>query len=146
MIKTFRGLLADGGQNRIRLSTIKGKVGYRIAKFQVISNTPGASADESTVTIWKNEQATVSTSANDVNFTDSDMLGVGYWAGASGSGSPFDMAVIFDNEIFNQDIYITHTNVAAGTATPCNYYLELEVIPLDDAGAEYTTLKDMRTS
>jgi len=144
MIKTFRGLLADGGQDRIRLQTIKGKVGYKINKFQVISNTPGASADESTVTIWKTEQATVSTSANDINFTDSDMLGVGYWAGSSSSGSPFDMAVIFDNEIFNQDIYITHNNVASGTATPCNYYLELEVIPLDDAGAEYTTLKDLR--
>jgi len=33
VVKTFRGLLADGGQDRIRLSTIKGKVGYKIAKF-----------------------------------------------------------------------------------------------------------------
>ena len=144
MIKTFRGLLEDGGQDHIRLQTIKGKVGYRIVKFQVMSNTPGASADESTVTIWKTEQTTVSTSANDIDFTDSDMLGVGYWAGASSSGSPFDMSVIFDSEIFNQDIYITHTNVAAGTATPCNYYLELEVIPLTDSDAEFTTLKDIR--
>ena len=36
MIKTFRGLLAHGGQDRIRLSTIKGKVGYRIKKFQLM--------------------------------------------------------------------------------------------------------------
>ena len=50
--------------------------------------------------------------------------------------------IVFDQEIFNQDIYISHKNVA-GTDKG-NYYLELEVIPLDDAGAEYTTLKDLR--
>jgi len=47
MIKTFRGLLADGGQDRIRLSTIKGKVGYKIAKFEGFPNTPGVTDYES---------------------------------------------------------------------------------------------------
>jgi len=52
------------------------------------------------------------------------------------------MTVIFDREIFNQDIYITQSEQSGSQSL--NYYLELEVIPLDDAGAEYTTLKDMR--
>jgi len=43
----------------------------------------------------------------------------------------------------NQDIYIT--NYDGTSANTLNYYLELEVIPLDDSGAEYTTLKDMRS-
>ena len=50
--------------------------------------------------------------------------------------------IIFDREIFNQDIYISSYDDHGDVNV--NYYLELEVIPLDDAGAEYTTLKDMR--
>ena len=144
VVKTFRGLLADGGQDRIRLQTIKGKVGYRIVKFQLFPNN--AFADQEGVTqIFKAEQTSVPTSAPRVDLTDSDLLAAGiYKAAASGSAVAFTDAVIFDQEIFNQDIFITYTD-HSGTET-CNYYLELEVIPLDDAGAEYTTLKDMRQS
>jgi len=148
MIKTFRGLLADAAQDRIRLSTIKGKVGYRIVKFQVlaektVNNLSGGTADF-VVQIWKREISSVPTSTATFNFSDSDLLAA---AGVmmSGSGDPvysMDGLIIFDNEIFNQDIYITNTDNAGSDSI--NYYLELEVVPLDDAGAEYTTLKDMR--
>jgi len=144
MIKTFRGLIADGVQDTIVLHTNDGSTGYRIVKFNIISNTPGASADESTVSIWKVKQASVSAAANDIDFSDNTLLGVGYWAGASSSGSPFNQVVIFDSEIFNQDIYITHNNVAAGTAIPCNYYLELEQMTLDLSENTVATLKDIR--
>jgi len=148
MIKTFRGLLADGGQDRIRLQTIKGKVGYRIVKFQLFPDQPGNLSYESTVQVWKTEQAAPSTSAVTVDFTDSDLLAAAYYGQYSTiSSAQQAIAVVFDNEIFNQDIYITHTNVeGSGAANSMNYYLELEVIPLDDAGAEYTTLKDMRST
>ena len=142
VVKTFRGLLADGGQDRIRLSTNKGKVGYRIVKLQVIGDEPGgATGYECIVKLWKSEQATIDAV---INFTDSDLLSVGTWSSSSDTKSyPDDMIVIFDREIFNQDIYITHSEIA-GSAS-CNYYFELEVIPLTDQGAEYTTLKDIRT-
>jgi len=140
MIKTFRGLLADGGQDRIRLQTIKGKVGYRITKFQVVPTDPGAAIGEHIVKIYKTEQSTVD---NIIDFTDSDLLAAAALSTHSGN-LLFNQVIIFDNQIFNQDIYITHNDRAATAA--CNYYFELEVIPLDDAGAEYTTLKDMRTS
>jgi len=141
MIKTFRGLLADGGQDRIRLQTIKGKVGYRITKFQLLSEKPGAVSQESVVKIYKEEQSTID---GIVDFTESSLLASGIYILSDNSTAIWNTSetIIFDSEIFNQDIYITHSDIATGQK--CNYYFELEVIPLDDAGAEYTTLKDLR--
>jgi len=141
MIKTFRGLLADGGQDRIRLQTIKGKVGYRIVKYSIIARQPGAQSQESVVKIYKTEQSTID---GVVNFTDSDLLAVGYYRDNSNDIYPQSLNIIFDTEIFNQDIFITHSDVGGG-GNLCNYYFELEVIPLDDKGAEYMTIKDLRT-
>jgi len=142
MIKTFRGLLADGGQDQIRLQTIKGKVGYRIVKFEIIDAAPGTLNTENVVKIYKESQTTID---GLVNFTDSGLLGVAFWVfNSSNPAYSTTYAVIFDTEIFNQDIYISQKEVSAN-ANKVNYYLELEVIPLDDAGAEYTTLKDMRS-
>ena len=140
VVKTFRGLLADDGQDRIRLSTIKGKVGYKIVKFQVVNQAPGTQDIETTTQIFKSEQSSVVAT---VNFTDSDLLAVVIYRTGSGLNEISTTDIIFDNEIFNQDIFVTYKNVGAGTDS-INYYIELEVIPLDDAGAEYTTLKDMR--
>jgi len=143
MIKTFRGLLADGGQDRIRLSTIKGKVGYRIVKFQLFPYKPGWSDFESLVQIFKSSQSSIATTEARCDFTDSDLLAAAiFTATAATPSSPGTQITIFDNEIFNQDVFVTHTQQSG--AELINYYLELEVIPLDDAGAEYTTLKDMR--
>jgi len=41
MIKTFRGLIADGETDTIVLHTNDGSIGYRIVKFQVIQEQPG---------------------------------------------------------------------------------------------------------
>ena len=142
MIKTYRGLLADGGQDRIRLQTIKGKVGYKIVKFQVMPKSTGSGANEGAITIWKVSQ---SSAPQDVDFTDSDLLAAAYFLRDQGTVAITSETIIFDSEIFNQDIYIDYQD-AQGSSGDMNYYFELEVIPLDDAGAEYTTLKDMRQS
>jgi hypothetical protein len=143
MIKTFRGLLSSNEQDRIRLQTIKGKVGYRIVKFEIIDAAPGTLNTENVVKIYKEFQTTIDGA---VNFTESGLLGVAFWVfNSSNPQYSTTEAVIFDSEIFNQDIYITNLDVSAN-ANKCNYYIELEVIPLDDAGAEYTTLKDMRST
>jgi len=140
VVKTFRGLMADGGQDRIRLSTIKGKMGYRIVKFQVMGQDSSTSY-EAVCKIFKETQTSVTTT---INFTDTTLLAAAiYQQNATGQTYPVDQVTIFDNEIFNQDIFITYTtSYASGTL---NYYIELEVIPLDDKGAEYTTVKDLRT-
>jgi len=140
MIKTFRGILADGGQDRIRLSTIKGKVGYQVTKFQIISKAPFTNNDEHIVKLYKVEQSSID---GVVDFTDSDIMGVAIINNASaGYTAPSIPVIIFDRDIFNQDMYITHFSDSG--SDPCNYYLELEVIPLDERAAEYTTLKDLR--
>ena len=143
MIKTFRGTLADGGQERIRLKTMKGKVGYRINKFQIIQETVSTQSSESLVQIWTKKRTSVPTSAATVNFTDPDLLAVAYLTHNDNSayGITNDI-IIFDNEMFNQDVYITHTDNQQSYA--CNYYLELEAITLDDKAAEYTTMKNLR--
>ena len=143
VVKTYRGLLAHGGQDRIRLQTIKGKVGYRIMKFEIMTDNPGTSDFESIVKIYKTEQSSVDGA---VNFTEDTLLAAVTAAGdATSNNYPTHITTIFDQEIFNQDIYVTHAEVS-GNNPGSNYYIELEVIPLDDAGAEYTTLKDMRQS
>ena len=139
MIKSFRGQLADGGQDQLRLQTNKGKVGYRIVKFQVMGQDSNTSY-EAVCKIFKETQTSVTTT---INFTDTTLLAAAiYQQNATGQTYPVDQVTIFDNEIFNQDIFITYTtSYASGTL---NYYIELEVIPLTDHDAEFTTLKDIR--
>ena len=144
MIKTFRGLLADDGQDRIRLSTIKGKVGYRIVKFQISTTQPfDASIEEHVVKIYNETQSTID---GVVNFTDSSLLGVAVVSNnTAGYQYPIStQPVIFDREIFNQDIFITAK--VSNSADPTNYYLELEVIKLDESQAMVATLKDIRNN
>jgi len=142
MIKTFRGLLQDQTEDRLRLSTIKGMVGYKIVKFQISANTPGSEEAEFVVNIWKTSQSSIGGS---IDFTNGDLLATSYLAtstspATSGAIGP----IIFDNQIINQDIYVTNFDASTGQAA--NYYIELEVINLSAEGAEYTTLKDIRTA
>jgi len=117
-------------------------VGYRIVKFQVIIAAPSAADQISVVQIWNREQSTI---VGTVNLTDSELLGVAeIQASSSVSYQSQIVSIIFDQEIFNQDIYVTHKDVDGGES--CNYYMELEAIPLSEMGAEYTTLKDIRTA
>jgi len=139
VVKTYRGLLADDGQEKIALATRDGSVGYRIIKFQIIPNKPGTTAGEHTMKIWKNEQPTVTAP---IDFTDSDLLAVSYMENGSSSGNMQPEVIIFDNEIFNQDIYITQMD-ESGTE-PCNYYLELEQMKLDQTQNMSATLKAIR--
>jgi len=143
MIKTFRGLIADGGQDTIVLHTNDGSIGYRIVKFQVMNPAAGAAASEleSTVKIYKIAQGTVD---GVVDFSDNTLLGaaqVGTRITANYQAIP--SVIIFDNEIFNQDIYVTHENLH-GDAASCNYYIELEQIKLDIDENTVATLKDIR--
>ena len=141
VVKTYRGLLADGGQERIRLSTIQGKVGYRIVKFQIFPNNPGTQSGEYVMKTYKVKQTTIN---NVVDFSDPTLLAASYYTDQNApSTTPGEIVTVFDQEVFNQDIYITYIDTDGSEST--NYYLELEIIPLTDQGAEYTTMKDIRT-
>jgi len=143
-IKTFRGLIADGAQDTILLHTNDGSIGYRIVKFNIFPWRPGAADLESTVLIWKVKQSEpVSTSTVDVDFSNQVLLGAAYIAeGAGPDQGPLLEKIVFDNEIFNQDIYITHT--ATTGSESINYYIELDQVKLDLNENTVATLKDIR--
>jgi len=140
MIKTFRGIIPDGGQIKIRLSTKKGKIGYRIHKFQIMSNSPTTASAESTVMIFKVKQVSVGYT---VDFSDGNLLAVAVWStNATAEANPEDSTIIFDRELFNQDIYLTHDTTTG--SEKCNYYLELETENMTDNATLVSTLRDIR--
>jgi len=141
MIKSFRGLLADGEQDTIRLATNNGLTGYKIKKFELLGNLPGSSGQQSIVKLFTREQTAVD---GTVDFDDSTLLAAGYYAALISSAEATVLDVVFDNVTFNQDIFITHYEDAGSIA--CNYYLELEQVKLDLNEATVATLKDMRGS
>lgn len=139
MRKSFRGLLADQTKKRIRLSTNNGLTGYKIVKFELIAEQPGAVSQESVCKLF-----TIDPPATNalVNFDDPTLLAAAYYLDNHNDNYPVASTIVFDNTTFNQDIFITHFDVSAGQKV--NYYLELESIKLDINEATVATLKDMR--
>ena len=140
MIKSFRGKLADGGQTTIRLSTNQGLIGYRIIKLSIVTASPGTNNGEHVLKLYKYEQTTID--AN-INFEDPTLLGIALthdYTNAYQGG--WNEHIIFDNEIFNQDIFVTHKDLV--NALDLNYYIELEQVKLAVDEAAVATLKDMR--
>jgi len=143
-IKTFRGLIADGATDTIVLHTNDGSTGYRIVKFQIIGTDPVDTVQESVVEIWTVDP-NLPTATSQIDFSDNKLLAAGVWANNSAASNyGTNTIVIFDNMVFNQDIYVTHKEKSA--AQGCNYYIELEQIKLDLSESTVTTLKDIRNS
>jgi len=139
-IKSFRGLLVDGAIDTVVLHTNDGSMGYRIVKLDVITENPGTTAYEHVIKIYKTSQTTAT---GDIDFSDSTLLAVGFTKGDELTyRSAGTTDIIFDKEIFNQDIYITHIETAGSLS--CNYYIELEQIKLDLNENTVATLKDIR--
>jgi len=137
MIKTFRGLIADGGTDTLLLHTNDGSTGYRIVNFQIIPNTPGVNID-AVVKIWKvTPQAATAT----VDFSDNTLLAVAW---NYNDTYETDDVIIFDREIFNQDIYVQHHEEKSTHAI--NYYIELEQMSLNLSENTVATLKDIRNA
>ena len=140
---SYKGAIAIGQQDRIRLKTIKGKVGYKITKFSTLSSAPGTTDHELVTKIFKTDQSAAVSPA--VDFTDSDLLAVSYYKEGDSNGNVMAYeSIIFDNEVFNQDIFITMDDATSAT-TPGNYYLELETMDLSDIETTKLTLQSIRT-
>ena len=141
-IVSFRGQLEMGVQEMIPLSTIKGLIGYKVKKFQIMSASPGTGNIEMIGQIYKTNESTNVNSTP--NFSDNRLLGVAlYHDGAANDTTHFMATTIFDNEKFNQDIYINITD-ATGSTIRGNYYIELEQMSLDLSEQTVATLKDIR--
>ena len=141
MIKTFRGKIADDTQDTIVLHTNDGSTGYRIVKFQAMTaENPTSTSIEATIAIYKVSQTTNEVT---VDFSDQTLLGAILYNDTSSASYPESQSVIFDQEIFNQDIYITNKG-DVGNKGSMNYYIELEQIKLDLSENTVATLKDIR--
>jgi hypothetical protein len=143
MIKSYRGLLAQDAMDTILLHTNTGSTGYRIVKFQLMPYIFGAGSGEleSVVKIYKIPQ---SSATEFIDFSDNTLLAAATINNDSAADQyPSVLATVFDNEIFNQDIYITHKNQHADGAS-VSYYFELEQMNLDLNENTVATLKDIR--
>jgi len=140
-IISFRGLLADEAQERISLTTIRGEKGYRIVKFELMFSTPGEASVEHVVKIYKTPQTAVD---GIIDFSENTMIAAGWLSGSTSATYGWNTTLTFDNEIFNQDIFVTHADVAGATAV--NYYIELESMDLALDEATVATLKDIRNN
>ena len=140
-IISFKGKIADSIQETIPLQTNDGKTGYRIIKFQLLGLSENLEY-ETAVKIYKTDQD--GTFTETVDFSDNRLLAAGLYGDATGTTARPSQIVIFDNEVFNQDIFI-YAKAASGS-NAINYYIELEQMKLDMNQQTVATLKDIRNS
>ena len=141
-IKSFRGLMADGEQQEIALSTNNGMTGYRIVKFQVLDDDPGEAESANAIKIYKILQSSVT---GKIDFSDNTLLAaIDFRQHNNEAYGVSANTIIVDNEIFNQDIYIT--NKANTGSASMNYYIELEAMDLALDEQTVATLKDIRNT
>jgi len=139
-IKSFRGKLEDLASDTISLHTNNGSTGYKIVKFQLMPINLNAE-QASTVKIFTIPQT--GTPTDTIDFDDNTLLAAGTFSQDDTSNNqPEAITVIFDNTVFNQDIYLTHIDGQVGQGV--NYYIELEQIKLDLTENTVATLKDIR--
>jgi len=139
-ILSYKGKLVNGGQDTILLSTRKGETGYRIRKFQAM----GTSEDENyeaTIKLYSTFQSPVNIA---VDFSDTSLLGAILYGDQNSPATAAVQTIVFDQVIFNQDIYVTFDD--ANSSADMNYYLELEMISLTEDQAMVATLSDIRTN
>jgi hypothetical protein len=139
-IVSFRGQIANEVQDTIHLHTTDGSTGYRIKTLNLISSLPASTTQETVVKVFKIDGKTIDAT---IDFSDNTLLAAGYFEGHSNSTTFGGTVIIFDKEIFNQDIFIMGID-GSGSAQPINYYIELEQMPLDLNENTVATLKDIR--
>jgi len=125
-VHSFRGLLADGGQDEINLERSTLNLAYRIIKFELLPNQIGAGGGEHTCIISR-ESSLAAT--NTVDFSDPDLLGAGFINNSTASHtSPIVLISIFDNVLFSRNIFVSQYDNDGDRAL--NYYIELEEVPV----------------
>ena len=141
-LKTFRGKLESGEFDTITLHSNNGETGYRIVKFDVFPALPDNN-HETVTKIYSVAGADVTTPTLAIDFSDQILLGAAWYAfEGSGSGEATGyLNVVFDQMVFNQDIYVTNK---CGQGRAMNYYVELEQVKLKLDENTVATLKDIK--
>ena len=130
-----------GVQQKINLATLNGKRGYKITKFNLMSASPGTASVEFVGKVYAKSQTDFPAT---VDFTEGDLLAVVYYQDEAATHYPSSQDIIFDNQPFNQDIFI-YAEDAGGGSTQCNFYLEMETMSLTEVQSTQLTLKNLRT-
>ncbi len=142
MIKTFKGLSADDSITKIRLSTNNGLTGYKIMKLRLMAEDY-TSSNEVSVKLFTVEPDSATAP---FDFSDPTLVAAAYLdAPTAAHAYGTDDAIVVDNKIVNQDMWLTVKDVA-GASKSVNWYLELEQLSLALNEATVATLKDMRAS
>jgi len=128
-IHSFRGLLADGAQERIRIQGATGEIAWRITKFQIMPNNFNT-ADEYNISVFR-EDPPAAYDFGTFDFTNDELLAAAYLENNATAGDFVLSTVIFDNTLFVRNIHIVLSS-QAGKA--CNYYIELEEVKVNAAG------------
>ena len=139
-IHSFRGLLEDGGQDKIGIQGATGEIAWRIVKFEIIPEDPAGTAGEIVAKIYREEQDLPVT--NKINFADGALLGCAYYSGTTSPNYPQDVVIVFDNTLFSRNIYVT--NIDSNDAASTNYYIELEEVKVGKAGMAQLSLAASR--
>ena len=139
-IKSFRGKLTTGSDNMqtIVLHSNDGSTGYRIKKFELLGAT-GNAVYESVVEVHTTATATDGL----IDFENTTLLAAGIYQDSSTNGILGDSQIVFDNMVFNQDIFISYIETGSST-DGLNYHIELEQVKLDLNENTVATLKDIR--
>jgi len=138
-IKSFRGNIESGNVQTIPLHTNDGSTGYKIVKFEAMFENHAGLTTEATLKIYSVNQTSVD---GVIDFSDQTLLGAAFIENNNTTTSFGGKTIIFDNMIFNQDIYVTY--IEAGSAQAGNYYIELEQVKLSLDENTVATLKDIR--
>ena len=138
-IISFRGKLEDLQQDTIALQTNNGLMGYSIKKFELMPANPGAQDSINIVKIYSIPQSALDAL---IDFSDNTLLAAGTVQNTASYAYGEYNVIVFDNIIFNQDIYIYNKDYATGESI--NYHLELEQMKLDLSEQTVATLKDIR--
>lgn len=132
-VHSFRGLIGDGGQDEINLERSNVNLAYRVIKFKLMAENPGTTAYEHVVKIYRESQSTAGIDGT-IDFTNTDLLVSAYLEGQAETPYPDQQSVLFDNVLFSRNIFVTHDDVnSVGSGLNCNYYIELEEVPVGSA-------------
>ena len=127
-VHSFRGILADSEERKIRIQGPVGAIAWRVTKFQIITKAPGTATLMHVVKIYRETQSSIT---GTVDFSDAELLGCAANQGLQAGNS--DIQIIFDNDIFVRNIFVSAKEIV-GASGEVNYYIELEEVKVSKAG------------
>jgi len=125
---SFKGLLADGGQDKIRIEGATGQIAWRITKFEVLG--PNANTNtESVIKIYRENQSSINAT---IDFSEDELLAAAIYNDTNDPHYFAGGVTIFDNALFVRNIYVSQ--LCADNVSAMNYYIELEEVKVSAAG------------